>query len=74
MDKIGILTINNTSIEVLETGITINCEAMECTKNNLNMNASVILDDFPKLSPGSNTITLGTGITDVSIRYYERWL
>ena len=70
----GILTINNTPIEVLTSGITIDCKLMECTKDDLNMNAFVVLDEFPKLSPGNNTITLGTGITYVSIMYHEGWL
>ena len=70
----GILTINNTSLEVLATGITIDCDLMECTKNNINMNSSVVLDKFPTLNPGNNTITLGTGISKVVIKHRERWL
>ena len=70
----GTLTINNTPIEVLTSGITIDCKLMECTKDDLNMNAFVVLDEFPKLHPGNNTITLGTGVTYVSIMYHEGWL
>ena len=70
----GTVTINNTPIEVLESGITIDCDLMECVKNNLNMNANVILSVFPTLIPGNNSIVLGTGITKVTIAYRERWL
>lgn len=70
----GTISINNVSVEVLTTGIVIDCNLMECTKNDLNMNAFVVLDDFPKLIPGNNTITLGSGISMVTISYKEGWL
>ena len=70
----GTITINNVSVEVLETGITINCDLMEYVKNNINKNSCVILDEFPKLSPGNNSITLNSGITSISISYKEGWL
>lgn len=71
---IGVLTINNISIEVLETDITIDCDLMNCTNNGIDKNNMVILDDFPHLNPGENNLTLGTGITNVKIEYAERWL
>lgn len=70
----GTITINNVSVEVLTTGIVIDCKLMECIKNTTNINAYVVLDEFPKLSPGNNTIVLGTGITMVTISYNEGWL
>lgn len=70
----GTVTINGYSLTVEETGITIDCELMNCTKNNLSANDKVILDEFPKLSVGTNTITLGTGITQVTIKYRKGWL
>lgn len=70
----GTIYINNTAIEVLTSGITIDCELMECIKDDLNMNAYVVLDEFPKLIPGENSLSLGTGISMVTISYKERWL
>ena len=70
----GIVTINNVSFEVLETGITIDCDLMNCSTNNLNKNDKVILDEFPKLMVGENTIVLGSGVTSVNIQYKEGWL
>lgn len=74
VDGIGIITINNVSVEVLETDITIDCDLMNCTNNGIEKNNMVILDDFPCLNPGENNLTLGTGITNVEIEYAERWL
>ena len=71
---VGTITINNVSVEVEETGIEIDCELMNCTKNNLNYNNKVILDEFPKLKPTANSITLGTGITKVTLSYRRGWL
>lgn len=71
----GTVTLNNIPIVVTETGITIDCELMNCTKNNLNKNDKVNIDtDFPCIKPGTNTISLGEGITSVSIVYNEGWL
>ena len=70
----GTVTINNVSFEVLETGITIDCDLMNCSINNLNKNDKVVLDEFPKLIVGENTIVLGSGITSVIIQYKEGWL
>lgn len=70
----GIVTINNNKIEVNESGITIDCDLMNCTKENINKNDKVNLEDFPTLNPGSNSIVLGTGIQSVIIKYKEGWL
>ena len=70
----GIITLNNVQIEVLESGITIDCDLMNCTKNNLNANDKVNLDEFPNLIVGENTLTLGTGISSVEVSYKEGWV
>ena len=71
---VGTVTINNVPVEVEETGIEIDCELMNCTKNNLNVNNKVVLDEFPKLKPEGNSITLGSGITKVTLTYRRGWL
>lgn len=73
---IGKLVINDTELNVSETDIFIDCELMNCTKNGLSKNDKVTLsgDDFPKLKVGSNTITLGSGITQIIIKYRKGWL
>jgi len=74
VNGIGTITLNNTQVEVLETGITIDCLLMNCTKNSLNKNDKVNLDEFPTLLVGNNTLVLGNGITSVNITYKEGWL
>lgn len=71
---IGTATINGYPIAVSESGITIDCELMNCVKNNINKNDKVTLEEFPKLSVGSNSIALGNGITQVAIKYRKGWL
>lgn len=71
---VGTVTINNVPVEVEETGIEIDCELMNCTKNNLNVNNKVVLDEFPKLKPEGNSIVLGNGITNVTLTYRRGWL
>lgn len=70
----GIFSLNNTQVEVLESGITIDCELMNCTKENINKNGQVNLDEFPTLLIGENTLVLGAGIESVTIDYREGWL
>lgn len=71
----GTFALNNIPVVVNETGITIDCELMNCTKNNLNKNDKVNIDtDFPYIKPGTNTVSLGEGITSVSIVYKAGWL
>ena len=74
VNGIGQVTINSVTIETLETGITIDCDLMNCTKNNLNVNDKVVLDKFPSLISGTNTIVLGNGITNITLKYREGWL
>lgn len=70
----GIITLNNVEVEVLESGITIDCDLMNCTKNGVNKNDKVILEVFPKLLVGTNTLSIASGITSVEITYKEGWL
>lgn len=70
----GTVTINNKQIQVSETGITIDCELMNCTKNGVNKNNKVTCDEFPVIHPSSNSITLGNGITNVEITYKAGYL
>lgn len=66
---VGNVTINGYSLSVEETGITVDCELMNCTKNGLSANDKVILDEFPKLKVGNNDIVIGEGITQLVIKY-----
>ena len=74
VDGTGTFTINNVSVEILESGITIDCELMNCTKNNLNAKDKVILDKFPTLNPTDNVITIESGINNIELKYRKRWL
>lgn len=69
----GTATVNGVLITVADNSgdtITIDCETMQCYRGTTNMNSSVIMDDFPVLSPGNNTVTLGTA---TSIKVTPRW-
>lgn len=70
----GTITLNNVQVQVLESGISIDCELMNCTQDGINKNNKVILNEFPILLVGNNTLVLGEGITSVSISYREGWL
>lgn len=70
----GTITLNNVQVEVIESDIEIDCDLMECTKNNINKSDKVNLLDFPSLNQGTNSLVLGTGVTKVTIMYKERWL
>lgn len=74
VDGIGSFSINGETIQVLESGITIDCNLMVCSNNYVAKNDKVILNNFPKLNPGSNTITIGSGITKLTIKYECGWL
>lgn len=69
----GNLTVNGVQIAISKTPTTIDCEAMEAYNGSTSRNGDIVLtpNEFPVLSPGSNTITLGTGITKVEIT--PRW-
>lgn len=70
----GTATINGYPVTVTETGITIDCELMQCYNGLVAKNDKVSLDEFPVLSVGSNSVSLGTGITKVEIIYRKGWL
>ena len=74
VNGIGTFSINNKSVEVSESGITIDCDLMNCTKNNLNVNNKVILNEFPTLNPNNNTISIGSGINSITLKYRKGWL
>lgn len=69
----GTVTVNGTSFTINTAGAytDVDSEIQDCFRNTVNCNNNVTLTDFPVLSPGSNTITLGTGIT--SIKITPRW-
>lgn len=69
----GTLTVNGTAVTINSAGsyTDIDSDMQDCYRGSVNCNNNVVLDDFPVLSPGSNTITLGAGITQ--IRVTPRW-
>lgn len=69
----GNLTVNGVQIAISASPTTIDCEAMEAYNGTVSRNGDIVLtpNQFPVLSPGSNTITLGAGITKVEIT--PRW-
>lgn len=69
----GTLTVNGVQITLSKTPTTIDCESMEAYNGTTSRNGDIVLSPnrFPVLSPGSNTITLSSGITKVEIT--PRW-
>lgn len=72
----GKVTVSGTEITVAshnQSYVDVDCEMMDCFCGTTNMNSYVSFstNDFPTLASGSNTITLGTGITQVKIT--PRW-
>lgn len=72
----GTFTINGVGITVGNHGqsyVDVDCEMMDCFYGSTNLNAYVSFsgNEFPVLSPGSNSFTFGTGITQVKIT--PRW-
>ena len=72
----GTFTINGTAITITNHGqsyVDIDCEMQDCFfgSTNLNQYVSFTNNEFPTLSPGSNSFTFGTGITQVKIT--PRW-
>ena len=69
----GDLTINGRTISILENAseMTIDCQEAEATIGGENANTSVYCLEYPVLSPGSNAITIGEGIT--SVMMIPRW-
>lgn len=69
----GEITLNNISFQVLESDITLDTDLQEAYNGFLSKNDKVILDDFPTLFAGQNSIVLPANVT-VTITYHERWL
>lgn len=69
----GELGVNGESITINynTSTTTIDCEMKEIYNGTTNLGLYVELDEFPTLSPGSNNIVLGDGITSVIIT--PRW-
>lgn len=72
----GTFTINGVGITVGAHGqsyVDVDCEMMDCYCGSTSLNEYISFsgNDFPVLSPGSNSFTFGTGITQVRIT--PRW-
>lgn len=71
----GTVRVGSNTITLADTGTytDIDCEMMEAYEGTASRNANVTFsqNDFPKLSPGANGITIGSGITKVEIT--PRW-
>lgn len=71
----GTVTVNGTAVTINSAGTytDIDSEMQDCYRGSVNCNNNVTLGDFPVLSPGQNSITLGTGITQVKVtpRWYD---
>lgn len=71
----GTVTVNGVGITISEnSGYTdVDCEMMDCYNETATRNkyVSFSTNDFPVLSPGSNVLTFGTGITQ--LRITPRW-
>lgn len=68
----GTVTIDSDAYVFTETSVTVNSEIEECYNGSTNKN-STVTGGFPVLTPGVHTVTLGTGITAVSILMNARW-
>ena len=68
----GTLTIDSDAYVFSESGVTMNSEIEECYAGTISKN-STVSGGFPTLAPGIHTITLGAGITSVSIQPNARW-
>ena len=69
----GTLTVNGVAITISVSPTTIDCEAMEAYNGTTSRNSSITLtpNRFPVLSPGSNSITKTSGISQIKIT--PRW-
>ena len=68
----GTLTIDSDAYTFTESGVTVNSEIEECYAGAVSKN-STVSGGFPSLAPGVHTVTLGAGITSVSILLNARW-
>lgn len=70
----AVLGVGGVDITINRTGVTnIDCETGRCYLSTTSLDDKVVLSsiDFPTLAPGSNGISLGSGISRVEIR--PRW-
>jgi phage-related protein len=71
----GSATVNGVTLTIsaADTYTDVDCELMEAYKGSVSRNSFLSLSgvDFPVLSPGENTITLGGGVTQIQIT--PRW-
>lgn len=70
----GQVTVNGYSFTVSESGVTIDSDLMICYNGTTAKNDKVTLSEFPKLKPGSNTISLPNTVTKIKIEYNSGWL
>ncbi len=70
----GTLTVNGYPMTISESGITIDCDLMQCYNGTTAKNNKVVLDEFPRLNPGINNIVKDNSITKVIISYHTGWL
>jgi len=68
----GTLTIDSDAYVFAESGVTMNSEIEECYAGAVSKN-STVSGGFPSLTPGVHTVTVGAGITSVSIQINARW-
>lgn len=67
----GELTIGNISVITTSPNTIIDSETMNCYWNDTNLNNATQVGEFPILDQGDTEITIGNGITSVSIQ--PRW-
>ena len=69
--QIGVGTETLTLSQAGDAYVDIDCESMNAYEGSTNMNQYLQVTDFPVLKPGSNGLTLGTGITKIEVM--PRW-
>lgn len=69
----GTVTVNGTSFTINSAGsyTDLDCDIQDCFRGTVNCNKNVSIGNFPTLSPGENSVVLGSGIT--SVRITPRW-
>lgn len=69
----GTVTVNGTAFTINTAGsyTDVDCDIEDCFRGTVNCNGNVSIGEFPELSPGENSIVLGSGIT--SVRITPRW-
>ena len=69
----GKFTIGNYSVEITNIldGMIVDCEMQDAYFGSTNCNGRIVLDDFPKILPESNPVTITGGITKLEV--LPRW-